>query len=228
MDEPQNRFTKEQKIGLILLSAFVILAVALGLVEMRNTLYGPFALNSSVPSMIGEDLDTEEALRYRDTDSDGLTDFDELYVYSTSPYLVDTDSDGLTDLEEIESGKNPSCAEGKDCYSSIVENASAVPSTTTTEDTADDGTSLDIMDYTEDEISATFESLVYSPDTMRELLIDAGLSESIVEQISDDELVEMATEIFTSSTLWSEIESATTTADASSTAAFINQLMETE
>lgn len=37
-----------------------------------------------------------------DTDSDTYSDYDELYVYTTSPVSDDTDADGLTDYDEIE------------------------------------------------------------------------------------------------------------------------------
>jgi hypothetical protein len=38
-----------------------------------------------------------------DSDSDGLSDGDEVNVYHTSPWLEDTDGDGLTDAEEVNS-----------------------------------------------------------------------------------------------------------------------------
>jgi hypothetical protein len=37
-------------------------------------------------------------LSQRDTDRDGITDYDELYVLSTDPYHSDTDRDGIPDL----------------------------------------------------------------------------------------------------------------------------------
>ncbi|MGB5326390.1 MAG: thrombospondin type 3 repeat-containing protein [Pseudomonadales bacterium] len=56
--------------------------------------------------------DTEEALHgsdpyLADTDADSLTDYEEVYTFSTSPILVDTDGDGLTDPEEIAVGRDP-------------------------------------------------------------------------------------------------------------------------
>ncbi|MFA5128178.1 MAG: hypothetical protein WC457_04245 [Patescibacteria group bacterium] len=220
MDEPQNRFSKEQKIGLVLLSSFVVLAVTLGLIEMRNTLYSPFALNNSIPAMIGSDVDTTDALRYRDTDADGLNDFDELYVYSTSPYLADTDSDGLTDKQEVEGGKNPNCAEGKDCNASIAENGSAIIATSST-DVADTNTLFSNYDVT-----STLEAMLTSPDQMRTLLLESGLAQSVVDKISDDDLTKMALEIMSSSTILDSMETTSTTvSDVTTTAKFINQLM---
>lgn len=43
----------------------------------------------------------------KDSDKDGVTDFDEVNLYSTNPFAADTDSDGFTDGAEILSGHNP-------------------------------------------------------------------------------------------------------------------------
>ena len=210
------RLSHEQKIGLVLLSAFVLLAVTLGLIQMRNTLYKPFALNTSIPPMIGQDLNTPEALRYRDTDMDGLSDYDELYVYTTSPYLTDSDSDGLNDRREVEQGKDPNCAEGKNCIGNVGESESTIAGT------ADAPTTFDPNNY---DLSMFDDAMaaVSSPDQMRQILLNVGLEESVVSQISDEELVQMAAEIFSSSTLSGV---ATTTADkfdTTSTIDFINE-----
>ncbi|MCD5381728.1 MAG: Ig-like domain-containing protein [Candidatus Pacebacteria bacterium] len=42
-----------------------------------------------------------------DTDADGVTDYDEINLYSTNPFSADTDGDGFTDAYEIASGFNP-------------------------------------------------------------------------------------------------------------------------
>jgi len=36
-----------------------------------------------------------------DSDGDGLTDYEEIYIYGTDPFNPDTDGDGLTDYEEV-------------------------------------------------------------------------------------------------------------------------------
>ena len=40
-------------------------------------------------------------LKRRDSDGDGLSDYDEIFVHGTDPYNPDTDGDGLTDWEEV-------------------------------------------------------------------------------------------------------------------------------
>ena len=42
-----------------------------------------------------------------DTDLDGMNDYDELYVYGTSPFDQDSDDDRLLDGEELLIGTNP-------------------------------------------------------------------------------------------------------------------------
>lgn len=44
---------------------------------------------------------SDEELMARDSDGDGLSDYDEIYVHETNPLSPDTDEDGLTDYEEI-------------------------------------------------------------------------------------------------------------------------------
>ncbi|MGF1670303.1 MAG: OmpA family protein [Balneolaceae bacterium] len=44
---------------------------------------------------------SDEELMQRDTDGDGLSDYDEIFVHETDPLNPDTDGDGLTDGEEV-------------------------------------------------------------------------------------------------------------------------------
>ncbi|MDA8622308.1 hypothetical protein N9L48_06650, partial [Psychrosphaera sp.] len=71
-----------------------------------------FGLDDSNPMDANEDSDGDQLTNLdeflqgtnpneQDTDSDGLSDYDEITLYTTSPILQDTDSDGLTDAEEI-------------------------------------------------------------------------------------------------------------------------------
>lgn len=196
MPEELNKvgLTREQKIGFVLLLVFAFLTVGLGLIQLRNNLYKPFALKNTVPLDIAESVDTNRALHYRDTDNDGLTDFDELYVYSTSPYLADTDSDGLTDKQEIERGANPKCDESKGNCSSPVMNPSFTPTTTApaalgglTEPTPPANLDLTVM--------------LQDPAQVRQMLLSAGVEIKILDRISDKELMQMVEQIMTTTTL---------------------------
>lgn len=58
-------------------------------------------------------------LKNKDTDGDGLSDYDELFVTHTSPYLSDSDSDGISDKAELLAGTDPNCPSGKSCGGTI-------------------------------------------------------------------------------------------------------------
>lgn len=52
----------------------------------------------------------------RDSDGDGLANYDEVSIYSTSPWFADTDCDGIDDGIEVSHGANPTDA-GDYCFS---------------------------------------------------------------------------------------------------------------
>lgn len=182
-----NRLSKEQKIGFVLLLCFVILAVGLGILQIRNTMYAPFALNNSVPPDIKDKVNDEMSLQYRDTDLDGLNDFDELYVYSTSPYLADTDSDGLTDKQEIDAGKDPNCAEGQQCVPEETAPLATVSSTM--------GTAVDPGAPPSD-----VNEMLKNPAQLRQMLLQAGMDKKVLDSYSDAELLKMTEDLMKATT----------------------------
>lgn len=102
------------------LAGLSLLTVLVGFAQVRAHLVGPFGRSSpstvatrNVPSATGST--SLEALKGKDTDQDGLSDYDELYTYKTSPYLKDSDSDGQSDKAELDKGDDPNCPQGKDC-----------------------------------------------------------------------------------------------------------------
>ena len=186
--------TKEQKIGFVSLLFFAIFAVGLGVLQIRNTMYAPFALNNQIPNNLKEEVNTIDALRFRDTDQDGLTDFDELYVYTTSPYLADTDSDGLNDKQEIEKGTNPVCPEGKDCA------AIAAAETEIMKTTASGTPAIDLsMGVQIDAGTIDIMQVLQDPKQVRELLISSGVDAATLEKISDADLMKMISETMAAS-----------------------------
>ncbi len=48
-----------------------------------------------------ESVDTIDVLKNIDSDSDGLSDYDEIYIYKTDPNLFDTDNDMINDYDEV-------------------------------------------------------------------------------------------------------------------------------
>lgn len=182
MPEEQERagLTREQKTGAVLLSIFTIFAIILGILQIRNTMYAPFALNTKIPQFLRHDISGSESLVYRDTDKDGLNDFDELYVYGTSPYLADTDSDGMPDKTEVEKGTNPVCPEGKDC-AQFGADASAMPAYATAT------SSLEQNDFTLEDL----EKATTNPTQIRQMLLESGVDKKVLDATTDAELIQM-------------------------------------
>lgn len=112
-------FNKQQKIGLSILLLFTVLIVAMWYWQLKKSiiypLYGGISPAELVKQTAKQDAEALAKSQSIDTDKDGLSDFDEITIYKTSPFLADTDGDGLSDKEEIEAGSDPNCPEGKDC-----------------------------------------------------------------------------------------------------------------
>jgi len=112
----------EQKIAAALLLFLFTGGIFFGFRSFGASLYRPiqqqFANNVTGKDVVHENAQEQkdmEALKTKDTDGDGLSDYDELYVYKTSPYLKDSDSDGIDDKTEVFGGTDPNCPTGKEC-----------------------------------------------------------------------------------------------------------------
>ncbi len=119
-------FAREQQTALVILIVCGTLGFAFSFVYLRQQIRSPFdlslarvlraeqALREKTAAVEQEDP-SEQTLRERDTDRDGLSDWMELNAYRTSPYLSDSDSDGIPDSVEIAQGADPNCPKDKQC-----------------------------------------------------------------------------------------------------------------
>jgi len=109
-----------------------------------------------------------------------LSDFDELYIYSTSPYLADSDSDGFSDKQEIDGGYDPNCPKGQNCRSQG-----------TGENLEGSATATSSSQQTTDSLQPTASS--YTPEQIAEirqaLLAAGGISKEQLDAIPDEELI---------------------------------------
>jgi hypothetical protein len=112
---PSEPLSKNQKIAATSLAVFAVFILVLWFVQLRNNIYGPFNAPAGQNQVASEAQNSDEALKNKDTDSDGLSDWDELNVYKTSPYLEDSDGDGYKDGEEIKKNFDPNCPQGRTC-----------------------------------------------------------------------------------------------------------------
>lgn len=197
---PHQGLTSAQKTGFVLLLVFGVLAVGMGILQMRNNIFGPFALRIDKTQLEEANLFMDEDARLQsiDTDHDGLNDYEEMNFYETSAYLPDTDSDGLDDKTEIEKGKNPLCAEGEACGA-----AEAVPVKATS--TIDIGPAeikggIQPADFLSNlvptqgqvDIGSELKKWMANPAELREMLLATGnISKEDLEKIDDATLVKL-------------------------------------
>ncbi len=127
-----SHLSTEQKVASVLLFVLGIGGVVLGFLSFGANIRRPFELQlAAAPG--GFELDSQreareiEESKTRDTDGDGLSDYDELRVFRTSPYLKDTDSDGFDDKQEAFSGNDPNCPVGRVCGTPLASDGASAP-----------------------------------------------------------------------------------------------------
>lgn len=192
-DRQRHELSSEQKVGFLLLMILGVGGLVLGFRSMRSSLYRPF--EEQVMEYAGQDFLTsseaeekqKEEQKSIDTDGDTLSDYDELYVFKTSPYLPDTDSDGYSDEVEVFSSNDPNCPMGSDCTAISVEVAGddEVDTAQMLEGVGVDGEQVESL-QTQEEIMAYFMSM--TPDQIREMLLEAGVTQEEIDALSDEEI----------------------------------------
>ncbi|MFH1611606.1 MAG: hypothetical protein ABIA83_03350 [Patescibacteria group bacterium] len=182
-------FTKEQKVGFAVIIGVGCIALLLGGLYLVRHIASPFFIEYSGDMYISQaqqDALEKEQQKAKDTDGDGLTDYDELYVYGSSPYLMDTDGDGYTDPTEVANKTNPACAVGKDC--------SGMDTSSLTSGLFDDvlpveDSSASVSTPSLEEIQQAIHGLTI--EEIRSLLVEAGADEQSLAGISDEDLQAM-------------------------------------
>ncbi len=160
----EKRFSNDQTNAKIVLVVGV-LAIILGSWHLVSGIKNAFVLS---PIVLQDKSGVIENLNnLKDTDNDGLSDYEERYVYGTSPYLSDTDSDGISDYEEISTGQEPLCV-GETCD-------------------LEDQTEVDTIDL------ETLPEM--SLDELKNKLIESGYPASEVEKLSEADLNLIYTEV---------------------------------
>lgn len=155
----------------------LILVLIGGIWYFNHQLLKP--LTVEVPDFIKKDIlegqeqaQTLEDLKNKDTDGDGLTDYQEIYQYNTSIFLVDTDSDNYSDLEEVNSGNDPICPTNQDC------NLLALITPQTNLASVVQEVALDP--------NLTIEQAAFRE--FRKFLLDNGMKQEEVDSLTDDDL----------------------------------------
>lgn len=194
---PDGNEGKTKKALIVLFLFFGVFLIFFSFRQLKNNIYSPFNFAVGDATDLNEaesDLASKYKLQDMDTDGDGLSDYDEIYIYDTSPYLADTDSDGVSDYDEIALNTDPLCAEGQDCYgledNFLVEPDEVIPADeVNTELVVEKSEELSVI---EDIMSGEIDASI-----LRKLLLDNGFVEEELEQISDEDLKQVYFDIVT-------------------------------
>jgi hypothetical protein len=186
MAETKNNLDNKQKLALVGLTIFGIFLVILWVVKLNSEIKAPLAYNSaaknSASTTTAADQASEDKLKSQDTDNDGLSDWEEINVYRTSPYLPDSDSDGIPDGTEVKNGTDPNCPQGQTCN---------VPATTAQTSTASGNSSSAGGNIaSSSDVNSQLLSGQIDTASLRQLLINSGVSKTDLDQISDADLLQ--------------------------------------
>jgi hypothetical protein len=196
--KPPSPLSTEQKVafGLLMflgIGGFVFGAQSFG-ANMKRPIQEQIAAfytgEEFLTSVEREEREREES-KTKDTDGDGLVDYDELYVYKTSPYIADSDSDGFGDKEEVYSGNNPNCPTGESC--GLVAGSSEEVGESSTADAFIEGLGeQDVLGAgsvafeSEEDVAVFFEQATI--DQIRSALLESGMTQEELDQIDDETL----------------------------------------
>ncbi len=206
--------SRNQKLAAAGLAFFSFLIVIFWSIQLKNSITDPLDFEKKLKKgeFAGETnnraaaLSETEDLTAKDTDKDGLSDWDELNIYNTSPYLEDTDSDGHLDKEEIDNATDPNCPDGKDCVlNSASTDISSLSAGTSTVSAGADATELSQLlsqlsemqnlvntDETGTGTETQTQNIVTGQadaKSLRAALIAGGMDEDVVGQFTDEDLM---------------------------------------
>ena len=213
-----------------LLTIMAILAVVAVLTagqQWVKSLRLPFLIPEAERNLVNDNGNTNQSitnilvLQNKDTDTDGLSDYDELYLYQTSPYLEDSDSDGFNDFEEIKSNNDPNFPQGQTCQAQGASLGSQLPSSLdnlanlSTEQIkqllVEQGMSLEeVNKFSETELRQVYEETLnavqepgyfnelmanqaanLTPAEIKQILLSSGVKEEEIAKFSDEELTKL-------------------------------------
>lgn len=189
LERSKKTLTREERIAFGFIAGCGIGGVILGGLFFWSNIKKPFLISYSGPRYAtASQKESEQAARQRitDSDADGISDYDELNIFFSSPYIVDSDSDGRADGVEISEGSDPNCALGKACASSEgtqketieVDFLNETPSPVQGSET-----SAPTIEQTLSELSKL------SAQEIRALLSESGVDKDTLETLSDEQVM---------------------------------------
>jgi len=222
--------SKTNKGLIVFLIIIGILAIFLGYNQIKGAIYAPFKQVIVEEPELPSEAEIFAFLSTQDTDKDGLSDFDERFVYQTSVYIFDSDGDSFSDKEEVEAQSDPLNSESTPYRIDVPEKPSSEQIFSLSEsdilnetisieeirnllineaglsqeivDKLDDKTLENLYNETKQETGIDLEQLTaskdqerqssdLSPSQIRQLLIEQGVDESMLDSIDDETLKSM-------------------------------------
>ena len=188
LERSKKHLTREERVAFGFIAACGVGAVIFGGLSFFSNVKKPFLISYTGPRYVtsAEKESEQTALqRISDTDEDGISDYDELNIFSTSPYIADSDSDGKSDGSEILAGDDPNCAAGKTCASTELIKSGV------------DSVFLNAQAPKEaDTVAPTLEDAVgalqqLSVEEVRQMLEGSGVDVSTLSNLSDEEVMQL-------------------------------------
>lgn len=188
--ETWETLTPEQRLGITMFGVCGLSALLFSGWYIREQIRAPFLTSRAkleasrqFVSERDKELQREGELRTKDTDGDGLNDWDELNTYKTSPYVADSDSDGVSDSSEIALGQDPNCPKGRDCQPRLDGVAQLRSASSSGQALLEGTTAGRLLPPTQTDLNAT---------QIRQFLITNGLAaEGDLRGLSDQAIVEL-------------------------------------
>ena len=184
--QTRTKLDTGQRIAVGLLVCLTILLATVSFFQFKSNIFAHGKRIKTDQLLNLDPAEREEAqllaLKKVDTDGDGLMDYDELYVYRSSPYMRDTDSDAIADGEEVRRGSSPTCQEGKDCLFNTIAATANASSTAKTEVATDAAVQPQISQTDFDKLSAS---------DLRDVLLESGIPADQLKQVSDEDLIKL-------------------------------------
>ncbi len=205
--QPKKELNRGQKIAAISLAVFALIIIIFWSLQFHSILYGPSSgsrISTNSTALTEDEIDAkkQQELMTADTDKDGLSDWDELNTYKTSPYLEDSDGDDYSDKEEVGNDKDPNCPLNRDCYGlGIVDGDENLVTDKTTEQTGTDAAAQqqatgqstqnnsNASSMSDDEMLQKILSGEMDASTLRQILMSQGMSKEQLDNISDEQLM---------------------------------------
>jgi len=180
----EKNLPRQQKMAVVFLAFLSIGIIVIWALQLNSQLKKPYGTDKPIAAKT-DTVATTTNLSTQDTDGDGLTDYDEINIYHTSPYLEDSDGDGISDKQEIAQGTDPNCPTGKDCSALEAQlTASSTVVSSTLETINPNGA------VTSSEAATVASTGTVTPAMLRQILLQDGtLDQATIDKFSDEDLM---------------------------------------